>query len=172
MCTKWFSDGDVHKYFNPYNSPYEAFINYMNVLSDFTIRVNEKCEAEPVQKIIEKSVELGKEISDVAKKATSAAVKKMKEVFEEQKEKSYTFDELRDLSNDKIKKLAKEIDIESWVYALKDAGDELTDKVLPNFSKKAVAEYENLKQQIKVKKTDINKSRKKISDEISRLFSK
>ncbi|MBQ5458367.1 MAG: glycoside hydrolase family 57 protein, partial [Bacteroidales bacterium] len=33
MCTKWFSDGDVHKYFNPYSSPYEAFINYMNILS-------------------------------------------------------------------------------------------------------------------------------------------
>ncbi len=39
MCTKWFSDGDVHKYFNPYDSPYDAFINYMNVLSDFIIRV-------------------------------------------------------------------------------------------------------------------------------------
>ena len=41
MCTKYFSDGDVHKYFNPYDTPYEAFINYMNVLSDFIIRVNE-----------------------------------------------------------------------------------------------------------------------------------
>jgi alpha-amylase len=41
MCTKWFSDGDVHKYFNPYDSPYEAFINFMNVLSDFMIRLNE-----------------------------------------------------------------------------------------------------------------------------------
>lgn len=39
MCTKWFSDGVVHRYFNPYASPYEAFINYMNVLSDFTARV-------------------------------------------------------------------------------------------------------------------------------------
>ncbi len=39
MCTKWFSDGDVHKYFNPYSSPYDAFINYMNVLSDLGIRV-------------------------------------------------------------------------------------------------------------------------------------
>ncbi len=35
MCTKWFADGDVHKYFNPYDSPYEAFMNYMNVFSDF-----------------------------------------------------------------------------------------------------------------------------------------
>ena len=41
MCTKFFSDGDVHKYFNPYDTPYEAFINYMNVLSDFMIRVDE-----------------------------------------------------------------------------------------------------------------------------------
>ncbi|MBP3440651.1 MAG: glycoside hydrolase family 57 protein [Tidjanibacter sp.] len=35
MATKWFSDGDVHSYFNPYDSAYSAFINYMNVLSDF-----------------------------------------------------------------------------------------------------------------------------------------
>lgn len=40
MCTKFFSDGEVHKYFNPYNTPYEAFINYMNILSDFKIRLN------------------------------------------------------------------------------------------------------------------------------------
>ena len=33
MCTKYFSDGDVHKYFNPYDSPYDSYINYMNVLS-------------------------------------------------------------------------------------------------------------------------------------------
>jgi alpha-amylase len=39
MCTKWFSDGDVHRYFNPYGSPYEAYINYMNVLSDFRLRL-------------------------------------------------------------------------------------------------------------------------------------
>jgi alpha-amylase len=39
MCTKFFSDGDVHMYFNPYKNPYNAFINYMNVLSDFIIRV-------------------------------------------------------------------------------------------------------------------------------------
>lgn len=41
MCTKFFSDGEVHKYFNPYENPYEAFINYMNVLSDFNLRLNE-----------------------------------------------------------------------------------------------------------------------------------
>jgi alpha-amylase len=40
MSTKLFSDGQVHSYFNPFDSPYEAFINYMNVLSDFKIRLN------------------------------------------------------------------------------------------------------------------------------------
>ena len=40
MCTKFFSDGEVHQRFNPYGTPYEAFINYMNVLSDFMIRVD------------------------------------------------------------------------------------------------------------------------------------
>ena len=40
MCTKFFSDGIVHGYFNPYESPYEAFINYMNILSDFLLRVD------------------------------------------------------------------------------------------------------------------------------------
>lgn len=34
MCTKWFSDGDVHKYFNPYETPYDAHIVYMNVVND------------------------------------------------------------------------------------------------------------------------------------------
>lgn len=41
MCTKFFSDGEIHKRFNPYETPYEAFINYMNVLSDFIIRVDD-----------------------------------------------------------------------------------------------------------------------------------
>lgn len=40
MCTKFFSDGAVHSYFNPYHSPYDAFINYMNIISDFTLRLN------------------------------------------------------------------------------------------------------------------------------------
>ncbi len=43
MSTKFFSDGAVHAYFNPYENPYQAFMNYMNVLSDFEIRLNTLC---------------------------------------------------------------------------------------------------------------------------------
>lgn len=39
MCTKWFADGDVHKYFNPYETPYDAFLIYMNVLADLKGRL-------------------------------------------------------------------------------------------------------------------------------------
>ncbi len=41
MCVKWFSDGDVHKYFNPYESPYDGFISFMNILNDIVIRIKE-----------------------------------------------------------------------------------------------------------------------------------
>ena len=44
MCTKLFSDGAIHQYFTPYDTPYEAFINYMNVLSDFIRRVEEETD--------------------------------------------------------------------------------------------------------------------------------
>jgi alpha-amylase len=40
MSTKFFTTGATQAYFNPYENPYEAYINYMNVLSDFSIRVN------------------------------------------------------------------------------------------------------------------------------------
>lgn len=42
MCTKWFKDGDVHKYFNVYDSPYTAYINYMNVLNDFSKKIKKQ----------------------------------------------------------------------------------------------------------------------------------
>jgi len=42
MCTKWFNDGDIHAYFSPYETPYEAFINFMNSYHDIRLRLLEK----------------------------------------------------------------------------------------------------------------------------------
>ena len=42
MCVKYFSDGDVHKYFNPYDTPYESYINFMNILNDLAVRIKDK----------------------------------------------------------------------------------------------------------------------------------
>ena len=61
MATKWLSDGDVHSYFNPYDSAYEAFINYMNVLSDFIIELDKACA--------ERGIVFGEEAEEVAAKS-------------------------------------------------------------------------------------------------------
>lgn len=45
MCTKYFADGDVHKYFNPYESPYDSFINFMNVLDNLRQRIESAQQA-------------------------------------------------------------------------------------------------------------------------------
>lgn len=39
MCVKYFADGAVHKYFNPYDSPYDSYINFMNVLDSLRSRL-------------------------------------------------------------------------------------------------------------------------------------
>ena len=70
MCTKFFSDGAVHKYFNPYDTPYEAFINYMNVLSDFILRVDDAISVSDV------NFAAANEKKAPAKKAVKAEPKK------------------------------------------------------------------------------------------------
>ena len=47
ICTKFWSDGDVHKYFSPYESPYDAYIFFMNAYSDFLMEL-EKVESTKV----------------------------------------------------------------------------------------------------------------------------
>lgn len=42
MCTKWFNDGDIHAYFSPYDTPYQAYINFMNAFRDIQFRLAEK----------------------------------------------------------------------------------------------------------------------------------
>lgn len=40
MCTKWFTDGDVHAYFSPYESPYDAFLYFVNAIRDVRYRLH------------------------------------------------------------------------------------------------------------------------------------
>jgi alpha-amylase len=42
MCTKWFNDGDIHAYFSPYETPYIAYMNFMNAYHDLCYRLVEK----------------------------------------------------------------------------------------------------------------------------------
>jgi len=59
MCTKWSADGDVHAYFSLYQSPYDAYIAFMNALSDLQLRV---------RNVLEKQTERIKELEDELQK--------------------------------------------------------------------------------------------------------
>ncbi len=39
MCTKFWNDGDVHKYFSPYDTPLDGYINFINALNDLESRL-------------------------------------------------------------------------------------------------------------------------------------
>ena len=77
MCTKWFSDGAVHHYFNPFSSPYEAFLNYMNVLADFSERVKQFAEKQGMGGVVPKPLSVGK---TALKKVASVAPAKVAKV--------------------------------------------------------------------------------------------
>lgn len=80
MSTKFFSDGATHNSSNPYSSPYDAFINYMNVLSDFLIRAKACAPQDEIDKEmatwIQKANEQKAEISQLKEKIKSMKKKK------------------------------------------------------------------------------------------------
>ena len=92
MATKFFSDGAVHAYFNPYETPYDAFMNYMNVLSDFEIRLRKYFPdtAEQIQifklgsQIIEKDIIIEKQASEIEKLTKKEPKKKAKILVKKQ----------------------------------------------------------------------------------------
>ena len=84
MSTKWFSDGEVHAYFNPYKGPYEAFINYMNVLSDFIFRVEKLVpnseqdkEIQSLNKLIDKQKKEIKKLKERIKQEKKGKIKNL-----------------------------------------------------------------------------------------------
>jgi alpha-amylase len=75
MSTKWFSEGLIKTRINPFHSPYDAFINFMNVLADFEIRVKKSCEK------YEESVDADAEMASKPKKGAKKAVAKEKKTL-------------------------------------------------------------------------------------------
>lgn len=163
MCTKWFSDGGMHSHFNHYPSPYEAYINYMNVLADFSIRVNDYQHRlrEISEELIEKGKKIGKDIGKAVQDGIKKSEKKIQPVF----------DDLKNMSNTNIKKLVKEFEAEDLMIALKDAGEELRDKVIPNLSKKTLKAVEEAGAKAeKVTKQQVKKVRKAFEEKMHQLF--
>ena len=88
MRTKLFSDNDYHRYVSPYETPYEAFINYMNVLSDFVARVEdmEKMRNIAGNKITEEEKSSEKKKRTPRVKSAESAAKATKKVRTKEKQ--------------------------------------------------------------------------------------
>ena len=163
MCTKWFSDGDVHKYFNPYGSPYEAFINYMNVLSDFNIRLdnfqvtnNIQINSKVKNVVTEKKEKQTQSIEVTKVKTTSTKVETTKIA---------NIDSVLDLTDSDLKKRLKDVDTYTITAALKGVKNDVKVKIISILSKTIQKEINAI--DIKsINKASIDKARSIITDRL------
>ena len=164
MCTKWFSDGDVHKYFNPYDTPYDAFINFMNILSDFSIRIDNKLKEiekdEPVSHDLSAN-EVMNMIDELENK-----LKKLKALEKKSTQKPSS----RPSTKAKITKVAKakkpeEIKLVETKPIKKATPKEVTKKV----SKKVETSTTKLKETTKVKPKKSARTKKTDKEELAKL---
>ncbi len=170
MCTKWFSDGAVHKYFNPYVTPYEAFINYMNVLSDFTSRIEEHCSHEngAYASSANEPLHQGVQGSGATSKGETAGKHTSKE---ETADRQSDFDIIFSLSKKDLKKAIDSIDIKELAYSLYGKAD---DKIAELKTKLPVAyksELDKIIREIKKpRRTTIDNYRKKVASKLQSYF--
>ncbi|MCD6178622.1 MAG: glycoside hydrolase family 57 protein [Bacteroidales bacterium] len=116
MCTKWFSDGDVHEYFTPYSSPYEAFINFMNILSDFYIRL------------------------DRAGLGRRKRVNKRLEILQED-----VFNIVEKCTNVKLKQIIKELNTDELTVLFFESNQNIRDKIMKVIGKKNLKKIQDLR---------------------------
>lgn len=159
MSTKWFSDGAVQNYFNPYSSPYEAFINYMNVLSDFMIRLN---SARP---------QATEEIHSVPDPIASQKKSKKPSVKKETTNEAPEYEILLSLSKAKLNQLFESTDAKTLVYAMYDRSEEEVKKLLKKLPDSLRAEYTAIRKRVeKPARSTVEFYKNKMADLLKSLF--
>jgi alpha-amylase/alpha-mannosidase (GH57 family) len=159
MSTKWFSDGDVHKYFNPYGSPYEAYINYMNILSDFALRLKDseiiKMNTDKnsyIEQIIKpKDINMKSEVKRGPGRPRKYPVSEQPKIKTGDtrkptrvKPKVTKFDEIMKIADNELKNYLRTLDTDIIFAALQGADEAVMDKVLSNITKRSLLKYEIL----------------------------
>lgn len=169
MCTKWFSDGDVHKYFNPYGSPYEAFINYMNILSDFIIRV-ENCSEESRSKKTEQAKQSKKSLD--SKKSGKLRKQPDKSVLPTGiSKKDFSFGNLTEFSDTKLKNILRKVEVKDLTYSLVNVKYDFKEKIFSNLGIRAQKKLQELEKRMpELNEADINKYRAKLERQIRKIL--
>ncbi len=171
MCTKWFSDGDVHKYFNPYNTPYEAYINFMNILSDFVIRLDDMHPVNYVEKseIIESKNIKPKSKTKKTEKSSTKSIKAKSKV----KTISVAPVKMNDvltLNKSGLQMLTKDLDMKTLYFALADANSKVKKNIIIHLGKLQLKEYNKiLFEQLPVSNAEIIKAQKILLSRVKKL---
>lgn len=154
MSTKWFVSGNVHQYFNPYPSPYEAYINFMNIVSDFLFRLEQHRKSGG--QIIEGQNKITNTMENKGKRNSTAKRSVTKEVEKQKKEKSRKtrtkhvvsrFEDIVKISNQELAALLRGIPEDTIFAAVMSAGDNVKDKVLSNIGKRMLSRFETKMEQ-------------------------
>ncbi len=169
MCTKWFSDGDVHKYFNPYNTPYEAYINFMNVLSDFIIRIN---DMHPVNRVPFAEEQTSGQVKTKTKVSKgSRTVKAPKHAIKEVKNGINNFKDIALMKKTDLRILAKNLDVKTMYDALYDTDAKTKKAMTIHMGKLQFKEFNQMQSaNIPVSSSDTENARKTILDEIKKII--
>jgi alpha-amylase len=163
MSTKWFSNGGLlSSHYNAYNSPYEAFINYMNVVSDFLIRV---------ENMLGKAKAIPKAPAIAVKTAKKPATKTKSPV--PTKENLKPGEMLRNLSTAEILAIEKKIGTPALALAVWNDSTADINSLQQTLNKESLTEFQNLLLQPAAPlKTDIDKARKRLLEEVLKLKSR
>ncbi len=174
MCTKWFSDGDVHKYFNPYNSPYEAYVNYMNILSDFMIRIKDACSESKINSSEPQRKKMAKPKIKKNTPPSGRAQKTKKTMSKARSGKSsrasdlslmQEFASITAYSNTALRKALKDIDAFTVGLAIHDADEKIRQHVIANLGIRIQQKLEKMElNPEEMNPKVVGKCRKKILD--------
>ena len=166
MCTKWFSDGDVHKYFNPYNTPYEAYINFMNVLSDFIVRLRDQ---HPVKYQVREEISVpgvrtpAQEVKPLLRKTRVGGSTIPHHKKKVSKGTDIDFAGLSQLSKTELRKLLHDIDPELIYKALSGAGSTIKKALILHLGKLQLKSYNLLINAARpVSRNETEKARKQL----------
>jgi flagellar motor switch protein FliG len=122
------------------------------------------------------SSEVADEVKKTVKTLSGKAddvIKKTRQKWQESSIREMTLDDVVNMSNAKVKELVKKVDVEELTVVLKDASDDVKNKIIPNMTKTARKKYDELDAKIKkFKKSDLERYQKKINKELRDLFKK
>jgi Mg/Co/Ni transporter MgtE len=157
MCTKWFSDGDVHKYFNPYGSPYDAYINYMNIVSDFISRIDNILSQQNNIVINDTKKDIEPQKTKTTKQSKQTSVKKSNK-------KAQKINNIK-LTKNQIEKLIKEFNTRELAILSKQLTKDSFDKIVNQLDKKQKEKLEKeLQKTLRPRQDTIDKIMNKFNE--------